>query len=199
MSSRLFLAFCCLAFIPKAAFALPGFGGEGRPSFEVRSRDLGKSRERKPDAPGMKDASLGKWHQSEMENNLLARLDVTRAEMTRLVREFKGNKVEYTSFQRLIRKFSASSSAKSNGDAVLLRGYFKLMTRAAGQFHLSPRQLEGKLQEWSTAAKVHLGEVLDTASQLAKESKAGTREQAFEMALKQYGLDGLYRQRCGKK
>ncbi len=191
MILRLLLIMNLLALSTAPSFAAPK-PGEPDPSG-LRGREFDRRSDKKPEPRRMEDATLDQWQRFQTETAILSRLELSRDQMKSLVREFRKNPAEYQSFQHLVR--SASSARE---DAALLKGYFQLLSHAAGEFHLSPARLETRMKTWSSSAKEHLGEVLQASAQLVREGKAATREQAFQLGLKKYGLDGQYQRNCRK-
>lgn len=198
MIPRFLLAISISFSLTASALAVPRFN-EPRARFEPRERDFDRDserdRRRESNPSTMENANLGDWRRFEKESFILRTLELSRNEMQSLTREFKHDSTQYRSLQRLI----GASLRGPGGDKALLRGYFQLMTRCAGGFHLSPVELETKLQHWNPAAKEHLGRVLQTAAQLARQGRAATREQAFQLGLKKFGLESKYRENCGRR
>ncbi len=133
---------------------------------------------------------------STEEREILRVLTVQREEIVKLLAEFKAQPEQH---QRLMTLLKESVSSQNVENIVLVRSYIRLMSSAVGSFHLLPVELGNRISSWSPTAKAKLASVIERAHLLAMTSKAGTREQAFRMALKEAGLEEKYEERCRKR
>lgn len=187
---------CFMMLLVSTSFAAPGVGrGAGRPHVDSvgSSKDQNEVSSKKESRPSMEGASLEKLQRSQAEDSTLSKLEISREQMKSLVRYFKQNSKDYSSFQRLIQ---AAHDAKTSEDRLVLRNYFQLLAFSGGEFHLSPSVLEERLTAWPSATKQHLGIVLESAAENARSGSAVTREDAFKAALKKFGLDSDYQKKC---
>lgn len=189
MILRYLLTTSIVTLIASQSFAGPSVG---KPRIDLglkskttdRNGDKIKSKEETP---------LEHWERSQAETSTLSKLQLSREQMKALVREFRGNPSEYGSFQRLIK---SAPQTKTTEDIALLKNYFQLLAHSNGEFHLSPSIIEERIRSWSPTTKEHLATILEASVQAAREEKAILREEAFESALKKYGLDTEYRKKC---
>jgi len=190
---------CFMMLLVSTSFAAPGVGkGAGRPHVDSvvrRSKEQVEGSEKKENRPSIEEASLEKLQRSQAERSTLSKLEISREQMKSLVRYFKQNSKDYSSFQRLI---EAAHVAKTSEDSLVLKNYFQLLAFSGGEFHLSPSVLEERLTAWPSATKQHLGIVLESAAEYARSGSVVTREDAFKAALKKFGLDSDYQKKCRK-
>lgn len=186
------LSVSLITLIASSSFAAPGIG-RPRVGSGINPRSSEKSLEKGKESSKKEETTLERWQRFESETTTLAKLQLSRDQMKALVREFRGNPSEYASFQRLIR---STPTVKTAQDGLLLKGYFQFLASTNGEFHLLPSILEERMNTWSPITKEHLGTVLETSAEFAKQGKAVIREEAFELALKKFGIDTEYQKKC---
>lgn len=195
MILRQLLTLSILSLVSISTYAAPGIGRFGRSHIDSRmsSRDSDRTSDKSRASHRGNKTELERLQRYQAENATLSKLQLSRDQMKSLTREFKDNPSEYASLQRLIQ---SAISSKSSADSALLKNYFQLLSFTSGTFHLTPTVLEQRITNWSQATKENLAAVLETSVQMSRQENVVVREEAFEKALKKFGLDTEYEKKC---
>jgi len=198
MILRQLLTLSILSLISISSFAAPNFGGAGRfrnsqIDSRITSRDSDRTSDKSKNSNHGNETDLERLQRYQAEKATLSKLQLSRDQMKSLTREFKDNPNEFASLQRLIQ---SAITAKTSADSALLKNYFQLLSFTGGTFHLTPTVLEQRINNWSQTTKENLAAVLETSVQMSRNDNVVVREEAFEKALKKFGLDSEYQKKC---